>query len=267
MFTLTLLWLLFFPDKRDALLYKLHLKWVFIKKNAFSSAAQIREKKPIQSSGLLSSTNHYINENIGAIAAISIVLILPSILVITFRHNVILEGYNTSLNLNTNTASLIASLMRGEQLAPPPPLPPEVFITAEVELAKPNLALNLANRNWDELNPEFRQRLLAVFKIMQEKYGYHMVMIEGYRTPERQNYLANQGGHITNARAGQSYHQYGLAADSAFYRNGKLIISEKDPWAMRGYKLYGETAREAGLVWGGSWKTIKDLGHVELRKR
>ena len=65
----------------------------------------------------------------------------------------------------------------------------------------------------------------------------------------------------------QSYHQYGLAADSAFYRNGKLVISEKDPWAMRGYQLYGKTAQEVGLVWGGSWKSIKDLGHVELRKR
>ncbi|WP_286638779.1 hypothetical protein [Thiopseudomonas alkaliphila] len=69
--------------------------------------------------------------------------------------------YRATINLDTDTANLIASLIKGEQLAPPPPLPPDVFITAEVELVKPNLALNLANRNWDDLNPEFRQRLLS----------------------------------------------------------------------------------------------------------
>jgi hypothetical protein len=44
---------------------------------------------------------------------------------------------------------------------------------------------------------------------------------------------------VTNAKAFQSYHQFGLAADCAFLRDGKLVISEKDPWAMRGYQFYG----------------------------
>ncbi|MCY1535230.1 D-alanyl-D-alanine carboxypeptidase [compost metagenome] len=67
------------------------------------------------------------------------------------------------------------------------------------------------------------------------------------------------------AKANQSYHQYGLAADNAFYRNGKLVISEKDPWAMEGYRLYGEAAESVGLVWGGRW-SFRDYGHVEYRK-
>jgi peptidoglycan L-alanyl-D-glutamate endopeptidase CwlK len=92
-----------------------------------------------------------------------------------------------------------------------------------------------------------------------------MVIIEGYRSPERQNALAQMGGSVTNAKAFQSYHQYGLAADSAFMRSGKLVITEKDPWAMRGYQLYGEVAESVGLTWGGRWKMM-DLGHVEFRK-
>jgi peptidoglycan LD-endopeptidase CwlK len=48
-------------------------------------------------------------------------------------------------------------------------------------------------------------------------------------------------------------------------RNGKLVISERDPWAMKGYELYGEVAQRAGLTWGGRWQN-RDLGHVELRK-
>jgi peptidoglycan L-alanyl-D-glutamate endopeptidase CwlK len=63
-----------------------------------------------------------------------------------------------------------------------------------------------------------------------------------------------------------SYHQYGLAADSAFFRDGKVVISERDPWAMRGYQLYGEIAAQVGLTWGGSWK-MQDYGHVELAPR
>jgi peptidoglycan L-alanyl-D-glutamate endopeptidase CwlK len=73
------------------------------------------------------------------------------------------------------------------------------------------------------------------------------------------------GGHVTNAGAWQSYHQYGLGADCAFLRDGKLVITEKDPWAMRGYELYGQVAERLGLVWGGRWR-LMDFGHVEWRK-
>jgi peptidoglycan L-alanyl-D-glutamate endopeptidase CwlK len=158
----------------------------------------------------------------------------------------------------------VADLLRGERLIAPTPLPPAVFTTAEVTLVRPQLAS--ANRNWDLLDPDFTQRLLLVFRVMRDRYGYEMVLLEGYRSPERQNRLADAGGHVTNARAFQSWHQFGLAGDCAFLRNGKVVISEKDPWAMRGYELYGQVAEAAGLTWGGRWKMM-DFGHVELRTR
>jgi peptidoglycan LD-endopeptidase CwlK len=157
----------------------------------------------------------------------------------------------------------IAALLNGEQLVPPPPLPPEVFATREVEQVRP--ALRDASRDWNLLDADFRTRLLLVYKIMREQYGYEMALLEGYRSPERQNRLAQMGGNVTNAAAFQSYHQYGLAADNAFLRDGKLVISEKDPWAMRGYQLYGQVAEQVGLTWGGRWK-LMDLGHVEYHK-
>ena len=123
-----------------------------------------------------------------------------------------------------------------------------------------------ASRNWGLLQPDFSQRLLLVFKIMKEKYGYDMALLEGYRSPARQDMLASLGSSVTNARAFQSWHQYGLAADCAFWRDGRLVISEKDPWAMRGYQLYGEVAESLGLTWGGRW-AMMDLGHAELRMR
>lgn len=121
-----------------------------------------------------------------------------------------------------------------------------------------------ADRKWHKMNPRYKQRLLMVFKIMQQRYGYEMVLLEGYRSPERQNALAGNS-HITRAKGFQSYHQFGLAADIAFKRNGKVVISERDPWAMQGYRLYGAVAESVGLTWGGRWTSIQDYGHSEYR--
>lgn len=156
----------------------------------------------------------------------------------------------------------VAHLLAGEQLVPPPPLPPDVFTTVEVESVRP--MLSSADRRWDLMDPEFVQRVLTVFKIMKDEHGYDMALLEGYRSPARQDMLAKQGSHVSNARAFQSYHQYGLAADCAFLKDGKLVISEKDPWAMQGYRLYGQVAESLGLTWGGRW-TMMDFGHTELR--
>ena len=121
-----------------------------------------------------------------------------------------------------------------------------------------------ADRKWHKMNPRYKQRLLMVFKIMREQHGYEMVLLEGYRSPERQNNLATNKN-TTRARGFQSYHQFGLAADVAFKRNGKVVITERDPWAMRGYQLYGQAAESVGLTWGGRWKSIQDYGHTEYR--
>lgn len=157
----------------------------------------------------------------------------------------------------------VALLLQGEKLVPPPPLPPEAFATPEVEIARP--LVREASRNWELLDAEFTRRLLLVYKIMREQHGYEMVLLEGYRSPERQAKLAAMGNAVTRADANRSYHQYGLAADNAFLRDGRVVISEKDPWAMEGYRLYGEEAESVGLVWGGRW-SFRDYGHVEYRK-
>jgi peptidoglycan L-alanyl-D-glutamate endopeptidase CwlK len=185
----------------------------------------------------------------------------------------------------------IYSLLDGQVLAPPPEVDEHLIETALQEEANyyanvvsaqainplPNPAgdvhlpnshhhndLNTANRKWDKINPRYKQRLLMVFKIMREQHGYELVLLEGYRSPERQNSLS-ANLNTTRAKGYQSYHQFGLAADIAFKRNGKVVISERDPWAMRGYELYGQVAESVGLTWGGRWKSIKDYGHTEYR--
>jgi peptidoglycan L-alanyl-D-glutamate endopeptidase CwlK len=185
---------------------------------------------------------------------------VPTLLALFLSHPGMLPGYQPDV---VAPDQQIAALLQGEQLAPPVALPPLAFTTLEVEQVRPMLVD--ASRNWTQLNADFAQRLLLAFKIMKEKHGYEMALLEGYRSPARQNLLASMGSQVSNARAFQSWHQYGLAADCAFWRDGKLVISEKDPWAMRGYRLYGEIAESLGLTWGGRW-TMMDFGHTELRK-
>jgi peptidoglycan L-alanyl-D-glutamate endopeptidase CwlK len=187
-------------------------------------------------------------------------VIVPTLLALFLSHPGMLPGYDPDV---TMPEQQIAALLQGEQLAPPVALPPIAFTTLEVEQVRPMLVD--ASRNWTLLNADFAQRLLLAFKIMKEKHGYEMALLEGYRSPARQTLLASMGSQVTSAGAFQSWHQYGLAADCAFWRGGKLVISEKDPWAMRGYQLYGEIAESLGLTWGGRW-TMMDFGHTELRK-
>jgi len=197
-----------------------------------------------------------------AFCAIGVPLILvPTLLALLLRKPDMLPGYVPAATL---VDAQVAALLKGEQLVPPAALPPVAFGTREVELVRPMLVN--ASRNWGLLHPDYSQRLLLAFKIMKEKHGYDMVLLEGYRSPARQDALAQMGSAVTNARAFQSWHQYGLAADCAFWRDGKVVISEKDPWAMRGYQLYGEVAESLGLTWGGRW-TMMDFGHTELRLR
>lgn len=222
---------------------------------AISSLARYIQQAVVRgagNSGRFVSTNPWLSTAAGAL------VITPTLLAF-FIHGPAVFDFAEDTGI---TDRQIAILLEGEQLVPPP-LPPEVFTTKEVEMVRPDALL--ASRNWSLLDTEFTQRLLVVFKLMKERYGYEMVLLEGYRSPERQARLYEQGAHVTQVGANMSYHQYGLAADSAFFREGKVVISERDQWAMRGYQLYGEIAAQVGLTWGGNWK-MQDYGHVELRR-
>lgn len=211
---------------------------------------------------LLARVLGWTSRHVRWILAALLVLMLVPLAAMVWRHWYQIETFDhTDMRIPDER---VAALLAGERLVPPAPLPPEVFTTREVELARP--LVRYASRDWSLLDAEFAQRLLMVYRIMREQHGYEMVLIEGYRSPQRQEQLAALGGHVTRVGAFRSYHQFGLAADSAFMRDGQVIISERDPWAMRGYQLYGEVSASLGLTWGGGWKSLKDLGHVELRR-
>ena len=83
-------------------------------------------------------------------------------------------------------------------------------------------------------------------------FGTDLRIIQGYRSFEEQNKFYAQGRttpgpKITNAKGGQSYHQYGLAFDVVVMQNGvpnwNVTVSPGIAWLATG--IYG-------FDWGGS---------------
>jgi hypothetical protein len=100
--------------------------------------------------------------------------------------------------------------------------------------------------------------------------GVGLQAVQGLRTFSYQDGLYAQGrtkpGRIvTNARGGQSLHNYGVACDFAVLDStGKIAVDAHGEWSSPHYDDFGAWARIAGLEWGGSWHTLKDRPHVQF---
>jgi peptidoglycan L-alanyl-D-glutamate endopeptidase CwlK len=77
----------------------------------------------------------------------------------------------------------------------------------------------------------------------------------------RQGRFGNPGSKVTNARGGQSNHNFGIAWDIALFKGGAYLTISA-PYQEAAKKVL--SAGIPGLEWGGSWKTFKDLPHYQL---
>jgi peptidoglycan L-alanyl-D-glutamate endopeptidase CwlK len=110
---------------------------------------------------------------------------------------------------------------------------------------------------------EFDRRC-AEFEAAMRAAGSPVKCTDGYRSIDEQNRLYAQGrtkpGRIvTKARGGESPHNYHLAKDYCF----KLphgAVSWAGDW-----RLFGKTAKDCGLEWGGGWLKFVDRPHIQLR--
>ncbi len=74
------------------------------------------------------------------------------------------------------------------------------------------------------------------------------------------------GGHVTDAPPGLSWHQWGEAMDCFWLVDGKAEFSpNKLVNGQNGYRVYVEEAVKLGLTAGGLFKKLKDFPHVQLR--
>lgn len=87
-----------------------------------------------------------------------------------------------------------------------------------------------------------------------------------YRTPKEQTALYNQVPKVTQAKAFQSIHNYGLAFDY-------VVLIDKDnngtfesiEWNIKSenHKIVIDYFKSKGYEWGGDWKTFKDFPHFQ----
>lgn len=115
------------------------------------------------------------------------------------------------------------------------------------------------------VHPELQRRYRILEQRMLKKYGIQIEVSDAHRTAVRQEELFAQGRtapgkKVTNARAWQSNHNYGIALDVWPCVNGKFNWNPS-AWMMA---QFGEEVELLGLEWGGRWKTIVDNPHIQL---
>ena len=131
----------------------------------------------------------------------------------------------------------------------------------------------IVEKTWDsktdaiisKLHPELRPIASNFINEVEKKLGHRLRITDGHRTFAQQNELYAQGRTkpgkiVTNAKGGQSYHNFALAFDCYFTENGKVTFKKGIS------KEVAQIGKNLGLEWGGDWKTLKDLPHFQLNK-
>lgn len=119
------------------------------------------------------------------------------------------------------------------------------------------------SRSLDELLPDVKKRVQAFITACKFE-GIDLLVTSTYRDNQSQEALYAQGRtkpgvKVTNARAGQSFHNYRCAVDVVPMMNGKPVWNVKDPVWQR----VGALGKAAGLEWAGDWKRFKEYAHFQ----
>lgn len=126
------------------------------------------------------------------------------------------------------------------------------------------------------LHPKIRKEVLDAYTYINEKLLGKRVRLRfayTYRSNAEQDKLYNQKPKVTNAKGGQSIHNYGLAFDIVLLydldNNGTF---ETASWDMKkdfdkdGIADWMEVTnyfKSKGYEWGGDWKSFKDAPHFQ----
>lgn len=107
------------------------------------------------------------------------------------------------------------------------------------------------------------ERASADIILEMKKLGHEVRLVQGYRSIEEQNKLYEQGRFtpgaiVTNAKGGESYHNYGVAVDFVFRKEG--YNASDTLWA-----LLGSVGKKQGFEWGGDWQGFVDRPHFEMK--
>lgn len=109
-----------------------------------------------------------------------------------------------------------------------------------------------------KLHPAVQNKVRQFINIA-EKEGIKLRVTDGFRTFKEQDELyakgrTKPGKIVTNAKGGQSYHNYGLAVDVVPMVNGWPNYNDD-------YIRISQIGKSLGFTWGGDFASIKDKPH------
>ena len=122
------------------------------------------------------------------------------------------------------------------------------------------------SRKLEDLNPVVEEKARDFLALCKAE-GIEVIVTSTYRDAESQNELYAQGRtkpgrKVTNAKAGQSWHNWRVAFDVVPLRNGKPV------WGTTGEDLklwqrVGAIGKRCGLEWAGDWRTFREFPHFQ----
>jgi peptidoglycan hydrolase-like protein with peptidoglycan-binding domain len=122
----------------------------------------------------------------------------------------------------------------------------------------------VSDRRIAGLHPDMRAVASQFVARVEQELGIQLRVTDGMRTFAEQDALYAQGRNgnpgqiVTNARGGQSYHNYGIAFDVAELRPSGAVTWETD------WEAIGRIGESMGLEWGGRWTGLVDRPHFQL---
>ena len=119
-----------------------------------------------------------------------------------------------------------------------------------------------------QAHPKIREELKQYYIECNNKLpkGVRLRFSYVYRSIAEQNVLYNQRPKVTNAKGGQSIHNYSLAFDYVIMldkdNNGTFETIE---WDLKSpyHKVVVDFFKSKGYEWGGDWKNFKDYPHFQ----
>lgn len=122
------------------------------------------------------------------------------------------------------------------------------------------------SRKLEDLHPKVREKVEEFIKKCDD-VGIDLLVTSTYRDHESQNALYAQGRtapgkKVTNAKGGQSFHNWKVAVDVVPLRNGKPVWNTTgSDWEL--WEAVGNIGESVGLEWAGRWKTFKEYAHFQ----
>ncbi|EFK57367.1 M15 family metallopeptidase [Sphingobacterium spiritivorum] len=117
------------------------------------------------------------------------------------------------------------------------------------------------------MHPKIREEVREIYLQINTALpkGVRLRLSQTLRTFKEQDELFNKRPKVTNAKGGQSIHNYGLAFDIVIlYDKDSNGSFETASWALDiNFMKVVNFFKSKGWTWGGDWKSFKDYPHFE----